>query len=495
MKKMTMNLILAILFLGICRLCSAEQKNPYYVNLGDFAKGDGSDETEAIQRAIDSLPPANPQKLRDQLPSFPGAVLYIPRPQKFYGISKTIHIVEKWNVTIECESWHLADRSYMKSEQNFYFRWLGDDNGTMFNIDGCMGLTIHGLSIDGRDRECRAIRGEAGKGTSGVTGLHIGPKKARGFSKFFTFDCLRIANVSTGIVLGGIADNGGDIAFHNYNMVRIDFSKCGIVGSSGNLANIHFNNLVLDGTPSALNGVVIHGVEILFTNLNAYRKEGAPRDPKHSLIYLNAGGVQVNKAWSEWAGPFLSTSGQSPLDGDINSGANFFPVILCGVRHFEGSWQAAVVRKKKPDAVPLAIDYNRPTPLHLIDCVFWGSVKQRADGRNALVSIGTVFIDKFRHGYVGDGIEKYHNAILIGTPNPENHRILDPYIVDRRHIPGSKAPASGSWKKGDRVINIDPDPSIPSKAYAGWICYEGGNPGKWAPFGKIEFSADGDEKQ
>ena len=276
------------------------------------------------------------------------------------------------------------------------------------------------------------------------------------------------------------------MAFQNFNMVRIDFSKYGIIGSSGNLANIHFNNTILNGTNNAINGIRIRGGEILFTALNGYRAPSANTDPKRSFIWIDAGGVQVNKAWSEWAGPFLVTTGQSPLTTELNSGANFFPIILTGVRHFDGSWQAWAIRQKKPDAVPLAIDYNRPTPLHLIDCVFWGSVKQRQDGRNALVSIGTVFIDKKRHGYKGKGIDKYHNAIIIGTPNPQNNRILDPYIIDRRHIPGTKAPNSGSWQKGDRVLNIDPNPDVPSKAYASWICISNGAPGKWAPFGKIE---------
>ena len=131
----------------------ANPPGPYYINLGDYAKGDGSDETEAIQKAIDTLPPLNPDSLRDQLPTFPGAVLYIPRPQKFYGISRTINIIEKWNITIECETNHQTNRNESVSNQGSYFRWLGKDNNIMFNIDGCMGLTINGLSLDGRDSE------------------------------------------------------------------------------------------------------------------------------------------------------------------------------------------------------------------------------------------------------------------------------------------------------------------------------------------------------
>lgn len=47
---------------------------------------------------------------------------------------------------------------------------------------------------------------------------------------------------------------------------------------------------------------------------------------------------------------------------------------------------------------------------------------------------------------------------------------------------GTAAPASGTYKRGDKVWN-----SAPSAAgYIGWVCVSAGTPGTWKGFGVIE---------
>lgn len=55
-------------------------------------------------------------------------------------------------------------------------------------------------------------------------------------------------------------------------------------------------------------------------------------------------------------------------------------------------------------------------------------------------------------------------------------------------ITGNEAPSLGTWKIGDRVLNVNPDPNdmnpdpLKNKSYAGWIFTSLG----WKPYGKIE---------
>ena len=84
-----------------------------------------------------------------------------------------------------------------------------------------------------------------------------------------------------------------------------------------------------------------------------------------------------------------------------------------------------------------------------------------------------------------EAITKHHRLIQVGTRHPQNARVVEPYVVDRRHVPGTAAPESGEWQKGDGVINIDPDPAVPDRACRGWICVEAGQPGRWLPYGVI----------
>lgn len=48
--------------------------------------------------------------------------------------------------------------------------------------------------------------------------------------------------------------------------------------------------------------------------------------------------------------------------------------------------------------------------------------------------------------------------------------------------PGTAAPTTGTWARGDRVINQSPA----AGGYIGWVCVQAGTPGVWKPYGKIE---------
>jgi len=52
---------------------------------------------------------------------------------------------------------------------------------------------------------------------------------------------------------------------------------------------------------------------------------------------------------------------------------------------------------------------------------------------------------------------------------------------DKKMEVGERAPASGSYVKGDIVWNDNPRPT----SYVGWVCVREGTPGEWKPFGPI----------
>jgi len=459
--------------------------SPFFINLGDYAKGDGSDETEAIQRAFDAIPPRNPKE--NVTRNHPGGVLFIPRPKNFYGISKTIRVIEKWNTTIRCETPVWGSRGM---PVNYYFRWIGPDNGTMFEFRSSKGMVIENLSMTGMDHVSLDRLVEKYKfkpiarHTKGVTGILLGPKaKQRGFQTSMIFDFLRIANVDVAIKLGDFPNGGPDIREITFrNAVLGPFSRYGVIAASGNLANVTFETVSTSGNKGAKAAFRIDAGELLLLNWNGV---GRDVDPNGAEVIINAGGIQIIKAWSEWRGPFLKTSTGYPEGGERTYGSVNYPIILEGVRHYDGAWLNEKMRTKN-NPVPLSIIYDRQVPLHLIGCSLWGGVQLGAKSQSIIIDQGTVFIDKDSLGFTGEGITKYGRIIHIGTRNPKNKRILEPYVVDRRNTPGTGPPRNGVWQKGDAIINIEPDPTNPAKAWKGWVCVQPGEPGKWVPFGALE---------
>lgn len=456
--------------------------SPFVVNLADYAKGDGSDETEAIQKAINAIPPKEYKE--DISNNHPGAVLVIPRPPVAYCISKTISIVERWNTVIRCETRVLGTRN---GPINQYFRWIGPDNGTMFEIRQCNGLVVENLSMTGMDEPClrraKSVPGYTvpGRLTRGVTGLRIGPEgRAAGFATMITVDNLQISQVAVGIRLGDFANNGPDIRDMTFRNTNIGpFSQHGIIAASGNLANTTFETLHTWAETGATSAIRMCGGELLLLNW-AGNSDPHP-NPDGAEVEIFAGGIQVVKGWSEWFGPFLRASTRFPewtkgSDGTVN-----YPIILQGVRHFAGFWDA----EKKQNLVPVSIKYDACVPLHLIGCSLWGKVELGEGSQSIILSQGTVFIDKDCEGFTGPGVTRYGRLLQLGTTHPKNARILEPYIVDRRCTPGAAPPAKGVWQRGDGIVNTEPDPNVAAKAWRGWICIKGGEPGEWAPYGAI----------
>jgi hypothetical protein len=143
---------------------------------------------------------------------------------------------------------------------------------------------------------------------------------------------------------------------------------------------------------------------------------------------------------------------------------------------------------EKPESenpVPLSIDWDRPTPLTLVNCSFFGGVKLGAKGGSSIIDVGTTFSNREGLRFIGEGIERYGRIVHVGTLGPGRGDVVEPYVIDRRNTPGTGPPTSGVWQKGDRILNTDPDPSDPAKSWAGWLCIEAGEPGNWAPFGRI----------
>jgi len=438
------------------------KENVFFVNLGDYARGDGTDETDAIQAAVDALVPLKAD-WKPHLDGYPhrdlAGVLYIPEPQKFYGISRTIKVYEKWNVLIQAET-----TGYQKR----YFHWLGPDEGTMFEFSACMGIRVENLSMTGGNKK--------------VIGLRIGPENRQaGFFKYSSFTNLNISNVAVGMKLGDFPNNGPDIAHNSYRDLFIsDFTRFGIVARSGNLANNTIMNLLIHPSDGAVEGIRMEGGELLVLNSCL---GGGPTDTKGAAIGIYAGGIQVITSWSEWKGPLLYGHTQVPEAGKFTSSTVRYPTILMGVTHYGPFMRGEAAESENP--VPLSIVWDRPTPLSLIGSAFWGGVKLGADSQAVIIDQATTFLNRDGLRFVGEGIERYGRIIHLGTIHPGNPRILEPYVVDRRSLPGTAPPSTGVWKKGDRILNTDPDPDVPAKAWAGWICIEAGEPGQWVPFGAL----------
>lgn len=465
---------------------SESAASTFFINLGDYAKGDGTDETEAIQRAFDAIPPRDFKE--DVTSNHPGGILFVPRPKAFYGITKTIHIVERWNTEIRCETPVWGSRGM---PVNYYFRWIGPDNGTMFEFRSCKGMVVENLSMTGMDAACWEEPMKTynlqpiGRMTKGITGIRIGPETQAGFQTSMIFDQLRVADVDTAVRLGIYADNGPDVRELSFRLAVLGpFSSYGVIAASGNLANVTFETVSTAGGKGAKAAFRLDGGEMLLLNWNG--TGGLDVDPNGAEVIVNAGGIHIVKAWSEWQGPFLKTN--SPAEPEWTPGTYGsinFPMVIEGVRHYCGSWMNQLVNEKKGDSVPLSIIYDRPVPLHLIGCSLWGGVSLGAKSQSTIIDQGTVFINKDTVGFTGEGITRYGRVVHIGTTNVKNGRILEPYIVDRRNTPGTAPPKKGVWQKGDGIINTDPDPKVPAKAWRGWVCIESGEPGKWVAYGGL----------
>ena len=494
-KSVVLLIITLMIVCGYSQPMQAAEKSPFVINLDDYAKGDGTDETEAIQRAVDAIQPTDSG---ENTLFHQGGVLFIPRPKKYYAISKTINFKEKWNVTIKCETPVGVSRGMPEAT---YFRWIGPDGGTMFHFEACKQIRVENLSMTAMDHMAMTrLTHDYGlvptsRVTKGVTGILLGPEKiSNGFQTSMVFDQLSILYTAVGIKLGDCPENGPDVMDLSFRKpLIIGFSEHAIIANSGNLATTTFETACLTGDPGCKSAIYIKNGSVVFLNMTTgiYPYIDKPATTSEPEIEIEYGGIQVLNAWSEWPGPYLKTSKAvgpewyKPEYTVITAGSVNYPIILQGVRHYDGRWCDSLIKTGK-NPVPISIMYDKQVPLHLIGCSLWGSVELGADSMSTIIDQGTVFINKDCPGFGGEGITRYGRVIHIGTRDPKNARILEPYFVDRRNTPGTKPPATGVWKKGDGIINIDPNPKVPAKAWRGWICIEAGEPGKWTPYGSLK---------
>jgi len=54
-------------------------------------------------------------------------------------------------------------------------------------------------------------------------------------------------------------------------------------------------------------------------------------------------------------------------------------------------------------------------------------------------------------------------------------------LNNKKFMVDSGAPTSGRYKLGDLVWNNNPV----TEGFIGWVCVKAGEPGSWAPFGRI----------
>lgn len=87
--------------------------------------------------------------------------------------------------------------------------------------------------------------------------------------------------------------------------------------------------------------------------------------------------------------------------------------------------------------------------------------------------------------YRDSTITRVYGKLAIGVKNPrEQFEVAGNMRMGNRLFSnGNAAPTDGSFQTGDIVWNQTPRPGN----HIGWVCTQGGAPGVWKPFGKIEL--------
>ena len=78
------------------------------------------------------------------------------------------------------------------------------------------------------------------------------------------------------------------------------------------------------------------------------------------------------------------------------------------------------------------------------------------------------------------------HGFYVGAPRPNRTEDNDGRVYTTA---GRTYPRTGTWSKGDRMLNNNPVPGDRNQGCAGWICVQGSSAtepgGRWVPFGAI----------
>lgn len=82
-------------------------------------------------------------------------------------------------------------------------------------------------------------------------------------------------------------------------------------------------------------------------------------------------------------------------------------------------------------------------------------------------------------------VTRVYGTLAVGVKNPrEQFEVAgNMRMGNRLFANGNSVPESGSYQAGDIIWNQSPRPGN----HIGWVCVQGGAPGVWKPFGKIEL--------
>jgi len=74
-------------------------------------------------------------------------------------------------------------------------------------------------------------------------------------------------------------------------------------------------------------------------------------------------------------------------------------------------------------------------------------------------------------------------SVNVNNPDPDTDLVINNSMSlnNKKFMVDSGAPTSGRYKQGDLVWNNNPV----TEGFIGWVCVREGNPGNWAPFGRI----------
>lgn len=108
-----------------------------------------------------------------------------------------------------------------------------------------------------------------------------------------------------------------------------------------------------------------------------------------------------------------------------------------------------------------------------------------------IVTDNTVRLRVTDTGNITIGTDGYNNKITLQGTVGINVRNPDPDVnlsvagsvrfEGKKFEVGPGIPVTGSYRKGDIVWNVDPQPT----GWIGWVCLKDGTPGVWRPFGQI----------